>query len=444
VPRRHGPSRRSLGSPHPPHRRGPAPWGGTSFDLWHSDAGQIEGDPRVPGRYLARAWVGDVATLAAALDVPRALEAASSLDEALDAAASMPLPFNYIVACTDGGIGLQQSGLAPCRAPGASGLFPLEGSDPANHWRGMLPDALRVRHANPAAGFIATANEPVQEPGGPVIVNAALSCDRQSRITELLQGMERAAPGQMAAIHSDLTSHRARRWLDQVGDLLPGSRNGWALRRWDGVFRADSREPTRFLRWVAEAMTEAYGELFARADETPANREQAPPDGLSLPREAARYWLESNLVVAQYPGFEAVLLDPDSALWTGRDRDRLLSEAAERALAGRAAPHRRAQRVRRSWFLLEGTLIGRRAHLPGSLATIWQGRIIRTGGRVAALQPVWRMTADLSEEVIHTALNGGPSDRPMSRFYRLGQRDFAAARTRTLEVPGTKGGVDGD
>ncbi|MCP4867290.1 MAG: penicillin acylase family protein [Proteobacteria bacterium] len=419
------------------HRTEEVRRGGSSetIDLWRSDVGLIEGDPRVRGRYLARSWVGDVGTFAAALDVPRALEEAAGLDEALEAVRGMPLPFNYVVGCTDGGIALQQSGLAPLRAEGAHGLAPLAAQDLANHWRGLRPADDLPQLRDPASGYIATANEPFLTDAPSPIVNAALAPDRRDRIAEILEHTRRVSVSQMAAIQGDLTSLRARRWLAEIGPLLPRSQSGRRLRDWDGVYRGDSREPTRFLRLVAEAMTVAYGGLFARADATPADAEDAPTDGLELPRDRARYWIESNVVADQHPGFEALLLDPDSPLWRGRDRDRVLAEAARRALTGAAAPHRRAQQVRRSWFLLEGSPLGRRVPLPGSLATVLQGRLIRTGGRVVALQPIWRMTADLSEDVIHTAIAGGPSDRPATRLYRSGQGGFSRMTTRTLALP---------
>lgn len=411
-------------------RRGTEP-----FEVWRSDVGAIEGDPRVPGRYLARAWVGDIATFAGALDVPRRLGQARSLDEAMEATAAMPLPLNYVLGCTDGGIAVQQAGLAPRRARGASGLAPLPAHDLANRWRGVRPPSDLARVANPAEGFVATANEPLNPASGAPVVNAALAPDRRDRIVALLRGTRRACPAEMSALQADLTSLRAQRWLRAAGHLLPRTPSGRALAAWDGVFRPTSSEPTRFERWTSEAMMAAWGELFGRADPTPATPTDAPTDGLDLTADRARYWLESNVVAAQHPGFEAALLDPESPLWAERDRDGLLAAAAERALAGRSVSYRRAHRVRRSWFLLEGSPLARPVPLPGSLATLLQGRLIRTGGRVLALGPVWRMTADLGEEVIHTALAGGPSDRPTGRLARSGLAGFSRMQTKTLLRP---------
>jgi penicillin G amidase len=411
-------------------------------ELWWSDRGVIEGDPRQAGRYLCRAWVADEASLASALTVTPRLERAADRDEALDALAAMPLPFNFVVADDQGRIGLQQSGLAPRRAPGISGLAPLPAWVAETAWQGLLDPSELTRRIDPTGGFLATANEAVNPTGGPVLVNAALPDYRVRRIRELLVGSRRASPQHMVAIQGDLTSLRAKAWLATLAPLLPDTERGRALAGWDGVYRDDSPLPTDFERLWASCMLAAWGDLFDRASPT---RDDDPSsafvDGLDLPTDAARLWAESNLVAVQTAGFDRVLLDPTSPLWTGRDREGLLRRVAAEALELPARPYSVARRARRTWLLLEGSSLSRlglgsrMVAIPGSQATPFQGRIVRAMGRVLALGPVWRMVADLSEDRVRTALAGGPSDRPLSRWHRSDLGRFSRLELKELRPP---------
>jgi len=404
-------------------------------EVWRSDVGVIEGDPRRDGALLSRAWVGDRWPLSAAFDVPLALERAADLDEAMAAVAQMPLPFNYVVASERGGIGRQQSGLLPRRPSGGSALVPRPAWDQRQRWKGRLDPSALSSLRNPGSGFVATANEAVTAPGGPTLVSAALSTDRVDRLRDLLAEEDSLTPDRAREIQGDVTSRRARRWLSRVGHLLPGTPRGRSLMRWDGVIDGRSSRPTLFARWRGEAMRRAWGPLFDRADVTPAERGRSA--SRFGPRDRGRLWLESNLVAAQAPGFEEALLDPDSALWRERDRDEVLRAAAADALAGPAPTWSQAHRVRRTWILFQdGRLsLGPTVPVPGSGATVRQGRVIRTGGRVIALQPVWRLVADLAESGARTELAGGPSDVPTSRWYRSGLRRFDRLELSPLEPP---------
>ncbi len=55
--------------------------------------------------------------------------------------------------------------------------------------------------------------------------------------------------------------------------------------------------------------------------------------------------------------------------------------------------------------------------LPGGRATIPQGQIFKTAGRVTSFSPSYRMIIDMAAGEIHTTLAGGPSDRRFSPWY---------------------------
>ena len=65
------------------------------------------------------------------------------------------------------------NGWFPRRAEAISGLLPIPAWDPANHWRGWLPTSVLPRVYDPPEGFVATANENINPPGGPHAGHAA-------------------------------------------------------------------------------------------------------------------------------------------------------------------------------------------------------------------------------------------------------------------------------
>jgi len=53
----------------------------------------------------------------------------------------------------------------------------------------------------------------------------------------------------------------------------------------------------------------------------------------------------------------------------------------------------------------------------GSRATVYQGQIYNSAGRVTTFFPSFRIISDLAETRCHTNLAGGPSDRRFSKWY---------------------------
>jgi penicillin amidase len=72
----------------------------------------------------------------------------------------------------------------------------------------------------------------------------------------------------------------------------------------------------------------------------------------------------------------------------------------------------------------------------GGRATPHQGQIYRAGERLTSFTPSLRIVADMSEEDLHTALCGGPSDRRFSKHYTSGVADWLAGKLKTRKPPG--------
>jgi penicillin amidase len=54
----------------------------------------------------------------------------------------------------------------------------------------------------------------------------------------------------------------------------------------------------------------------------------------------------------------------------------------------------------------------------GGRATVHQGQIYRSAGRDTSFIPTFRFVTDFSEQVLHSNLLGGPSDRRFGKFYK--------------------------
>jgi len=412
-----------------------------TITVWSTERGTLEGDPRVPGRYLSRAWAPDRWGVASALDVWPRLERAQTLDDARDALAVTPLSMTWVVADARGAVGLQQGGLAPVRPRGRSGLGPVAGWDPANDWGPDPVPTDELARLDPEAGLSVTANDGVGPVHGRTLVTAALPGWRRRRIEQLLGGSRKVSPRRCEAAWLDVRSLRARMWMRTLRRFVGRSGRARTLRNWTGDYGAKERGPVLFERVRAALLREAYGPLFDRAAVACDPPDPGLTEGLDVALDADRLWLEANAPLVQGRGFEELVLDRHSIVWEGRDFEAAVRRAIARGLTPPSKPWRQAQRHRRSWLLVGGSALAelgiasRMRPLPGGDATVLQGRPMRTAGRVVALAPLWRMLCDLGEDGARTALAGGPSDRPGSRWYLSGQRGFDAGRLKLLTAP---------
>lgn len=166
---------------------------------------------------------------------------------------------NVVVADVQGNIGLVSPGRFPAR-------------DEAGRWIGEIPTPIRA--ANPAAGFLATANN-LQTPADfPYPMPGSHDAYRIARIAEVLSGDRAHNADRAAALQLDRVSVLANRLRDAIASGAPQTEAGRAMRErlvsWDGVADPDRVEPTIFAYWtraIGEALyaDELGEELFEAA-----------------------------------------------------------------------------------------------------------------------------------------------------------------------------------
>lgn len=172
---------------------------------------------------------------------------------------------NVVYAGAEGSIGWRAAGLIPVRRPGTDGSVPYDGSDAQNDWSGFVPQPEMPRVANPAQGYLATANQRVAGTSWP----HALGTDwpspaRAHRIVARLEAargepkLDRAA---VEAIQLDTASPVLAATMEALAPLLPQEIRG-RFESWDGRAEAPSSSflVARMLRRkLGERALEAWG-----------------------------------------------------------------------------------------------------------------------------------------------------------------------------------------
>jgi penicillin amidase len=388
------------------------------LSVFETDRGVLDGDPRESGLRRATRWSAGRGAGAASIEAAIAMFHARDVGEGMAAAGRIESAFNWVMADSRGSIGYQMSGLHPVRGAGASGLVPLPAWDETTGWSGWTAPEDLPRTRDPQDGIIVTANQDLGHLGRVRPQNLPMGGSRAERIERLLRERGDWDVAGVAAVQLDERSPQAERFMEHLRPLLPPGENGDLLRAWEATYPPESRAATLFERWYRALILDVVGGV-AGAD-------------------VARFLLDETGIVAD---FYANLLSERSAWFGGRTREQVYEQVALRALATPARPWGERQRVTMRHLLFGGRLPARLGFdrgpfaLPGSRGTPRQGTVYRSGGRETSFAPSLRLVTDLAEEVVHSALAGGPSDRRHSRWYVSCLEDWLEGRLVARRPP---------
>jgi penicillin amidase len=385
--------------------------GGTpeTLRIHYNDQGTLEIEPTEPGYYLSNIWVGDMKgsgrSIATWLDFVSAPDALS----AMDIARECPLPtLVWVFADRQGHIGLQAGGWFPKRPKHHHGLLPIPAWDSRNHWRGLLPSHLLPRVYDPPEGFVATANEDINPPGGPMFVTQPVPDYRKRRIDERLAEMNPATIADMQALQYDVVSLQARDLLEVFLPHMPDGPIKQRLANWDCSYSTDSREATLFSQFYRNVLLEVFG------------HEQ----GIGWRRMlylCSRVGFSTMVLTA----IDKLLLRQDSLWWRGRDKSNLIRRAAAALEKETPAPWSTINSFQFTNRFVESRFVGRAVGfhtremgLPGCYATPFQGHLLRAARREASFAPSYHFVTDMSTDEAWTNLPGGPSESIVSGYYK--------------------------
>jgi penicillin amidase len=299
--------------------------------------------------------------------------------------------------------------------------LPTPGWDASFDPDGFVHPDKMPRAYNPPQGFVATANEDLNHLGQANLINLPMGAYRADRIKALLQNAEKVSVTDMQTMHFDLFSIQAERFMKIIRPLLPDTKNGRILKDWDLTYHADSQGAMLFESVYSALINTVFGD-----------------NGLG--RDVVDYITkETGMFNDYYANLDNILLQDTSAWFNGQDRDTLFKAAITEGLQVTVRPYGETRQMVMAHLLFGGQLprwmgfdYGPIA-LPGSRATIMQGQIFKSAGRITTFSPSYRLIADMDTSKLHTTLAGGPSDRRFSKWYTSDIENWVAGKYKVLK-----------
>ncbi len=400
----------------------------------HNELGTLAADPDTsgPGYYLTTSWTGSHLGAGESIASWLRLPACGSAEEGMRLAKRCPHPtLRWVFADREGHIGLQAGGWFPKRPPHVSGLYPVPAWDPANHWQGRVDPEILPGELDPPCGFVATANEAVDVPGGPQLVTLPTHDYRKRRIDEQLQQFPQATLEEMQALQYDLVSVQARDLLAIFLPHLPAGELKTRLANWDCSYGVDSLEASLFTRLYRRVLLEVFGQ------------EQGGIGWRRMLYLCTRAGFSMPVVTA----IDQLLHKEHSLWWAGRDKGELIRIAADKMNGEPEIPWGKMNAFKFTNRFFEGQLVGRALGfhtadmpMPGCHATPFQGHLLRVATRESTFAPSYHFVTDLQTDEAWTNLPGGPSESRFSRWYKsdiprwvAGQYKCLAASPKTTD-----------
>jgi penicillin amidase len=401
--------------------------GSENFLVYHNDQGTLETTPErgKPGYYLSTSWIGDQLGSGKSIATWLEVTSATSAKEGMEIARECPLPtLCWVFADREGHIGMQANGWFPRRSRDYNGMFPIPAWDPRNHWRGKLPTSALPSVYDPPEGFVASANEDINVPGGPMLVTQPVPDYRKRRIVERLRELPAATVEDMQALQYDVVSLQARDLLAVFLPCLPEGTIKTRLAQWDCNYSTDSHEATLFSRLYRNVLLEIFG------------HEQ----GIGWRRMmylCSRVGFSTMVLTA----IDRLLLQTDSLWWKGRDKTALIRRAAEKLASEKDEPWSAINGFHFTNRYVESRFVGRafgfhtrEMALPGCHATPFQGHLLRAARREASFAPSYHFVTDVGTDEAWTNLPGGPSESRVSGYYKNDIPRWRSGKYKRLSV----------
>lgn len=225
-----------------------------------SDSGVADGltgPAGAPAYAVAMRWTAldaDAGTLEASWE----MTSARSVDEFVRATARYVAPMqNMVVADRAGRIAVVSAGRVPLRKPDneLQGQVPSPGWESRYDWAGFLDPTATPREADPARGWIATANQRIHAPDYPHYIGSEWAPPwRMQRIEQMLNAKEKHSIDDMRAMQADELSLATLHLLPLIRQAAPAHSLAAAAKReleaFDGRMAGDRAAPLIFWAWA--------------------------------------------------------------------------------------------------------------------------------------------------------------------------------------------------
>jgi len=388
------------------------------FDNVH---GTLHVDKPVNGYALTTKWAPSESG-AQSLNAIVDLWKATTVDDGRAALGCIETAWNWVLADDQGDIGYQMSGRCPRRKEGWTGFDPAPGWDPSYDWQGFLDVDELPRVKNPDSGVIVTANQDLNHLGGIRVINMPMGDYRARRIEQVLLD-DKHDVDSFAALHMDTFSLQAEEMVQRLRPLLGDDEASDVMRAWTLRYDPDSKGASLFECFYRALLREVFG--------------------TAVGHDVVQHLLDATgIFIDFYANFDRLLTT--SSAWLGeRSLDDVYaaawSVAQQQFAAGGVDVWSSTNQVLLKHILFDGKLpkfLGfdkGPIPLPGGRATPHQGQVYKSGGRDTSFAPSLRIVADLGDDVLHTALAGGPSDRRFSKHYCSGLQMWREGKLKTLQ-----------
>mgnify|MGYP001122197294 CR=1 FL=1 len=391
------------------------------FKIFENDCGTIETDPNKTqledGKYLNRAWSAKkLGAKGSAIALYEMLEC-DDIHSLKNALSKISISCNWLLGDSEGNIAYQQSGMAPKRAD--SGLFPLRAADPLSRWSGIIEPSELSCVVNPEEGYLATANNDLisyLDPSAPTTINLPMGPYRIDRIDQILRSKEKFSVNDFKEMQSDLYSIQAHHYMNELTPLLANDHISEILKAWDLCYDKNSKGAVVFEDFYHNLLEEVFTDDFYAT-------------------EAWSYIQnKSSILVDFYYFFDKVIIE-NNELWFKKHSKmecfkRALAKTQKKFIKKKVPTWGQKRRVKMTNILFDGKLPSFLGFdygpisIEGSRATIVQGALYESHGRISTFCPSMRFITDLSERRSFTILAGGVSDRRFSSLYKSEIKDW--------------------
>jgi penicillin amidase len=400
------------------------------LDVYENEQGILSRTPDVatgPGKYLSVAWIGEQSDAGRAISAWLDVIDSSNTQEAMERVRVCPHPsLVWVLADSEGHIGLQACGWLPVRGNGNSGIMPVPAWDSANHWQGRVRVDLLPREYDPAIGFVASANEELYRRDGPPLHAHAQPDYRKRRIVERLTELPRATIEDMQNLQYDVLSLQARDLLPILLALVHDCPLKEKLAAWDCRYTPASTEATLYQHFYRHVVLQIFG------------NEQ----GIGWRRMfylCTRMGYSTMVLTA----IDRTLRKVTSSWWRGRSKQALVQKAAELAQLEPVKPWSEFN----SFHFVNrffgsgraGRLLGFKSRpiaMPGCAATVFQGHLMTTATRETTFAPTYHLVTSLGDNEAWTNLPGGPSESRFSEWYKTDIPRWIAGEYKRLTPSG--------
>ena len=381
--------------------------GRTFTDVYYeNDLGVLEGDPYKQGKYLLLSWstrtgcgAGDFNCL---LTMPHMKTAKEVMKNFQRMEANT---FSWVISDIKGNIGFQMTGRMFKRPKGVSGLVPTPAWDEKYFYKGYESMSSLPSLYNPKDGIIVTANNDLNQFGKANPINLPTLSYRHDRIKDLLKNKKNFILDDMKAIHYDVYSLQAEKFMKIIKPLIPQSENGNVLRAWDCRYSVDSMGATIFENVYMEILRLVFGEI-------------------GFGEEVWDYLIhETYLFIVFFGNFDQILFKNSSTWFEGKTREELFKLGIQRGLKKETLPFGKNRKI-----ILKHLLFGDYTpnflrfnygpfEMYGNRATVNQLQFLKFFDKDIVSGPELRFICDLKEDGALTNICGGVSDRRFSRKY---------------------------